>query len=191
MPARRPRSGSPLSYPMRASPLGMRPDSARVAGSLRVLVYGGAGYGASGGETQATLDDQHAPLAEARRDAKLRHPVPKVAGPREARFGDLHQRGWRVGIEQSAVEGKEQLRVWPVQRRLPSMLSGLGSMEAIERMSVTGNYFGPGWDHLGSFRFLCVRYLYVDPVLRRRSVVLVQGESPLELGGDWLPGLGR
>ncbi len=78
----------------------------------------------------------------------------------------------------------------PFQGRLPSMLSGLGSMQVVEGMGVTRNCFGPGWDHLGSFRFLCVRYLYVDPVFRGRSVVLGQGESPLEFGGDWLPGLG-
>ena len=64
-------------------------------------------------------------------------------------------------------------------------------MEVVEGMGVTGNRFGPGWDHLGSFRFLCVRYLYVDPVLRGRAVVLGRGEIPLEFGGDCLPGLGR
>jgi hypothetical protein len=64
-------------------------------------------------------------------------------------------------------------------------------MEVIEGMGFTGNCFGLGWDHLGSFRFLCVRYLYVDPVYGGRAVVLGQGEIPLEFGGDWLPGLGE
>ena len=64
-------------------------------------------------------------------------------------------------------------------------------MEVVEGMSFTGNRFGLGWDHLGSFRFLCVRYLYVDPVFRGRAVVLSRGEIPLEFGDDCLPGLGR
>jgi len=71
------------------------------------------------------------------------------------------------------------------------MLSGLGSTEVVDGMGVTGNGFGPGWDHLGSFRILCVRYLYVDPVFRRRFVVVGQGEYSLDFGGDWLPGVGR
>ena len=64
-------------------------------------------------------------------------------------------------------------------------------MEVVEGRGFTGNCFGLGWDHLGSFRFLCVRYLYVDPVLRGRAVVLGRGEIPLEFGDDCLPGLGR
>ena len=64
-------------------------------------------------------------------------------------------------------------------------------MEVVEGVSFTRNRFGLEWDHLGSFRFLCVRYLYVDPVLRERAVVLGQGEIPLEFSGNWLPGLGR
>ena len=54
----------------------------------------------------------------------------------------------------------------PFQGRLPSMLSGLGSMEVKEMMGFTGNRFGLEWAYLGSFRFLCVRYLYVEPVFR-------------------------
>ena len=54
----------------------------------------------------------------------------------------------------------------PFQGCLPSMLSGLGSVEVVEGISFTGNGFGLEWDHLGSFRFLCVRYLYVATVSR-------------------------
>jgi len=54
----------------------------------------------------------------------------------------------------------------PFQGCLPSKLSGLESMEVVEGMGFTGNGFGLEWDHLGSFRFLCVRYLYVGPVFR-------------------------
>ena len=64
-------------------------------------------------------------------------------------------------------------------------------MEVVEGMGFTGNRFGLEWDYLGSFRFLCVRYLYVDPVLRERAVVLGRGEIPVEFGDHWLPGLGR
>ena len=62
-------------------------------------------------------------------------------------------------------------------------------MEVVDGMGVTGNGFGPGWDHLGSFRFLCVRYLYVDPVFRGRSVVLAKANPPWNLvvigSRDW------
>ena len=81
---------------------------------------------------------------------------------------------WNVIV---VVKMRDSLRRWwpetgsnrrrqPFQGRLPSMLSGLGSMQVVEEILVTRNYFGLGWDHLGSFRFLCVRYLYVDPVFR-------------------------
>ncbi len=43
---------------------------------------------------------------------------------------------------------------------------------------------GTIWAHFAS-------YVYVDPVLRGRAVVLGRGEIPLEFGGDYLPGLGR
>jgi hypothetical protein len=64
-------------------------------------------------------------------------------------------------------------------------------MEVVEGMGFTENCFGLGWDHLGSFRFLCVRYLYVDPVLSGACRSSGPRRNPLEFGGDYLPGLGR
>jgi hypothetical protein len=53
-------------------------------------------------------------------------------------------------------------------------------MEVVEGVGFTGNRFGLEWDYLGSFRFLCVRYLYVDLVFRGVCVVLGRGEIPVE-----------
>jgi len=70
------------------------------------------------------------------------------------------------------------------------MLSGLGSMEVIEGRGLTGNGFGLEWDHLGSFRFLCVRYLYVDPVFRGVPQFWIKAKSAWNLVMVGCRGLG-